>query len=68
MDQETKNYILLIALDNLVNTYSDALEILQLTQEEREFMPQVINSAQEISNEMSNTKIKKPQWNKETKA
>lgn len=62
MDQDIKNYILLIALDNLINTYKDALEIMQLTQEEIEFLHQMINSAQELYNEMYNPKIKKPKW------
>lgn len=63
MNQEIKNYILLIALDNLINTYKDVLDIVQLTTEETLFIEQIINSAQEIYNEMYNPKIQKPKWN-----
>ena len=62
MDQDIKNYIILIALDNLINTYEDALDLMQLTQEEQNFMKQIISSAQELKNEMYNPKISKPQW------
>lgn len=65
MDQEIKNYIILLALDNLINTYKDALDIMQLTQEERDFLNQVISLSQELYNDMYNPKIPKPQWKKD---
>lgn len=64
MEQNIKNSIILIALDNLIDTYKDALDILQLAQEERDLLQQIINSAQEIYNEMQNPKISKPKWKK----
>lgn len=66
MDQEIKNYIILIALDNLVNTYKDALDLMQLTQEEKDFLNQVIHAAEELKSEMLNPKISKPIWKEKT--
>lgn len=66
MDQEIKNYIILIALDNLVNTYKDALDLMQLTQEEKDFLNQVIHAAEELKYEMLNPKISKPIWKEKT--
>lgn len=65
MDQETKKYITLLALDNLINTYKDALDIMQLTQEESDFMNKIILLSQELYNEMYNPQIPKPKWKKD---
>lgn len=64
MEQDIKNYIILIALDNLISTYKDALDIMQLEPQERELLQQIIDSAQIIYNEMYNPQIKKPIWKK----
>ncbi len=65
MEQEIKNYIILLALDNLINTYKDALDIMQLTQEESDFMNKIILLSQELYNVMYNPQIPKPKWKKD---
>lgn len=65
MDQETKQGIIILALDNLINTYKDALEVLELTQEEKDLANELIQASEYIKAEMLNPQIKRPQWNKE---
>lgn len=65
-----KKSIIIIALDNLINTYSDILEDkeIKLNPEERELAINIINQAKEIllkeTLEVSNPVIQRPQWKK----
>lgn len=65
MDEDTKKYIILLALDNLINTYKDALDIMQLTQEEIQILNKIIYLSQVLYNEMYNPQISKPKWKRD---
>lgn len=65
MDEDTKKYIILLALDNLINTYKDALDIMQLTQEETQILNKIIYLSQVLYNEMYNPQIPKPKWKRD---
>lgn len=65
MDEDTKKYIILLALDNLINTYKDALDIMQLTQEETQILNKIIYLSQVLYNEMYNPQISKPKWKRD---
>lgn len=63
MDEyEIRKNIIIIALDNLVNTYTDALEF--LNEEEKELASLIIEEAKEMlsDQEIPNT-IPRPKWN-----
>lgn len=63
--------IRILALDNLINTYTDALEDkeLNLGPEERELAIDIINEAREMlseeSQEVVNPVIQRPKWKKQ---
>lgn len=59
---EIRRNIIIIALDNLVNTYTDALEF--LNEEEKELASLIIEEAKEMlsDQEIPNT-IPRPKWN-----
>lgn len=59
---EIRKNIIIIALDNLVNTYTDALEF--LNEEEKELASLIIEEAKEMLSDqkISNT-IPRPKWN-----
>nr|UVM99966.1 MAG: hypothetical protein [Bacteriophage sp.]UWG12732.1 MAG: hypothetical protein [Bacteriophage sp.] len=59
---EIRKNIIIIALDNLVNTYTDALEF--LNEEEKELASLIIEEAKEMlsDQEIPNT-IPRPKWN-----
>lgn len=59
---EIRKNIIIIALDNLVNTYTDALEF--LNKEEKELASLIIEEAKEMlsDQEIPNT-IPRPKWN-----
>lgn len=59
---EIRKNIIIIALDNLVNTYTDALEF--LSEEEKELASLIIEEAKEMlsDQEIPNT-IPRPKWN-----
>lgn len=59
---EIRKNIIIIALDNLVNTYTDALEF--LNEEEKELASLIIEEAKEVlsDQEIPNT-IPRPKWN-----
>lgn len=59
---EIRKNIIIIALDNLVNTYIDALEF--LNEEEKELASLIIEEAKEMlsDQEIPNT-IPRPKWN-----
>ena len=64
MDQELKNNITILALDNLIKSYSIALEDDEITQEDREFIEFTINGALMILDEFGKELNQKPQWDK----
>lgn len=59
---EIRKNIIIIALDNLVNTYTDVLEF--LNEEEKELASLIIEEAKEMlsDQEIPNT-IPRPKWN-----
>ena len=74
MDQEKlaiRKNIRILALDNLIYTYTDALEDKQLNlgPEERELAIDIINEAREMlseeSQEVVNSVIQRPKWKKQ---
>ena len=73
MDQEKlsiRKNIRILALDNLINTYTDALEDKQLNlgPDERELAIDIINEARlmlsEETQEVNNQVIPRPKWKK----
>ena len=73
MDQERlaiRKNIRILALDNLINTYTDALEDkeLNLGSDERELAINIINEAKEMlseeTQEVNNQVIPRPKWKK----
>lgn len=73
MDQERlaiRKNIRILALDNLINTYTDALEDKQLNlgPDERELAVDIINEARlmlsEETQEVNNQVIPRPKWKK----
>ena len=73
MDKEKlaiRKNIRILALDNLINTYTDVLEDkeLNLESDERELAINIINEAKEMlseeTQEVSNSIIQRPQWKK----
>ena len=73
MDKEKlaiRKNIRILALDNLINTYTDALDDkeLNLESDERELAINIINEAKEMlseeTQEVSNSIIQRPQWKK----
>lgn len=73
MDKEKlaiRKNIRILALDNLINTYTDALDDkeLNLGSDERELAINIINETKEMlseeTQEVSNSIIQRPQWKK----
>lgn len=73
MDKEKlaiRKNIRILALDNLINTYTDALDDkeLNLGSDERELAINIINEAKEMlseeTQEVVNPVIQRPQWKK----
>lgn len=61
---EIRKNIIIIALDNLVNTYTDALEF--LNEEEKELASLIIEEVKEmLSDQEIPNPIPKPKWNSE---
>lgn len=61
---EIRKNIIIIALDNLVNTYTDALEF--LNEEEKELASLIIEEAKEmLSDQKIPNTIPRPKWNSE---
>lgn len=59
---EIRKNIIIIALDNLVNTYTDALEF--LNEEEKELASLIIEEAKEmLSDQKIPNPIPRPKWN-----
>ena len=59
---EIRKHIIIIALDNLVNTYTDALEF--LNEEEKELASLLIEEAKEmLSDQKIPNTIPRPKWN-----
>lgn len=55
--EDIERNLIIIALDNLINTYSIALEDKETTEEDKEFFQTAISIAYNIIN-----KYNKPQW------
>ncbi len=67
MSEEVKNNIIILALDNLIQSYSIALENNETTLDEtdKEYLHYVVDSAALILGEYANlVNNQKPQWNK----
>lgn len=67
MEEDIKNNIIILALDNLVKDYSIALDDSEsaLNNEDREAMQFIVDSAALILGEYANKVIHpKPEWNK----
>nr|DAY45522.1 MAG TPA: hypothetical protein [Caudoviricetes sp.] len=62
MKEEIKRNLTIIALDNLINTYSIALENKEITQEDRNYLETCISIAYEIIKDI-NSQNNKPKWN-----
>lgn len=61
---EIRKNIIIIALDNLINTYTDALEF--LNEEEKELASLIIEEAKEmLSDQEIPNPIPRPKWNSE---
>lgn len=61
---EIRKNIIIIALDNLVNTYTNALEF--LNEEEKELASLIIEEAKEmLSDQEIPNPIPRPKWNSE---
>ena len=61
---EIRKNIIIIALDNLVNTYTDALEY--LNEEEKELASLIIEEVKEmLSDQEIPNPIPRPKWNSE---
>lgn len=61
---EIRKNIIIIALDNLVNTYTDALEF--LNEEEKELASLIIEEVKEmLSDQEIPNPISRPKWNSE---
>lgn len=61
---EIRKNIIIIALDNLVNTYTDVLEF--LNEEEKELASLIIEEAKEmLSDQEIPNPIPRPKWNSE---
>lgn len=59
---EIRKNIIIVALDNLVNTYTDALEF--LNEEEKELASLIIEEAKEmLSDQEIPNSIPRPKWN-----
>lgn len=64
MDKELSRDIIIIALDNLIKTYSELLEI-EENKENKEFFEYAINLASSVLSEISfKAKNQKPEWEK----
>lgn len=62
MKEDIKRNLTIIALDNLINTYSIALENKEITQEDRDYLETCISIAYEIIKDI-NSQNNKPKWN-----
>lgn len=62
MKEDIKRNLTIIALDNLINTYSIALENKEITQEDRNYLETCISIAYEIIKDI-NSQNNKPKWN-----
>lgn len=65
MFNDNQRNVIILALTNLVDEYSNALEDNQLNDEARIFMIEAINNAIDILNELlgeQNNTIKRPTW------
>ena len=67
MDEDIKNSIIILALENLIIDYESALEIIENTQD-REYIQFIIDNAKIAlieSNVQINTEISRPKWNRQ---
>ena len=67
MDEDIKNSIIILALENLIIDYESALEIIENTQD-KEYIQFIIDNAKIAlieSNVKINTEISRPKWNRQ---
>lgn len=67
MDEDIKNSIIILALENLIIDYESALEIIENTQD-KEYIQFIIDNAKIAlieSNIQINTEISRPKWNRQ---
>lgn len=67
MDEDIKNSIIILALENLIIDYESALEIIENTQD-KEYIQFIIDNAKIAlieSNVQINTEISRPKWNRQ---
>lgn len=64
MDEDIKNSIIILSLENLIIDYESALEVIEITPEDREYIQFIIDSAKLILNEANkpSTTISRPKW------
>ena len=62
MEEDIKRNLIIIALDNLINTYFIALDNKEITQEDKNYLETCISIAYEIIKEINSQK-NKPKWN-----
>lgn len=66
MDEDIKNSIIILSLNNLIIDYSTALEIIENTQD-KEYIQFIVDSAKIILSQMEkpDTTISRPKWNQQ---
>lgn len=64
MDEDIKNSIIILSLENLIIDYESALEVIEITPEDREYIQFIIDSAKLILTEADkpSTTISRPKW------
>ena len=67
MDEDIKNSIIILALENLIIDYESALEIIENTQD-KEYIQFIIDNAKITLSEFGiqiKTEISRPKWNRQ---
>lgn len=66
MDEDIKNSIIILSLNNLIIDYTTALEIIENTQD-KEYIQFIVDSAKIILSQIEkpNTTISRPKWNQQ---
>lgn len=66
MDEDIKNSIIILSLNNLIIDYTTALEIIENTQD-KEYIQFIVDSAKIILSQIEkpDTTISRPKWNQQ---